>query len=471
MTLTPALLELVSLLLLATLSIAAVDSVERTAAASLLGQSVQALPAVFCCSFAYYCSDCYDPRIFRDFSEFRSRSLHAVVLVCLLLGIIWTLFPFTRTSIVFVLPAMAFLAVPLRWLIYRWFLARAPIERVLIVGTGQLASRIADAVRDATHLRCTLLGLIDDGNDVAATRDSSPYRVIAGLGALTQTILELSPDRIIVAPRERRKSIPFDELLRFRLGGLLVEDGIKAHQRLTGKLPIETLTARDLIFVETLNPSRRYLVLKRAMSVMVTLPALVLGLPLMILIPLLIRLDSKGPIFFTQDRIGLRGRSFKLIKFRSMVVSGHNGSQWERDNTARVTRVGYWLRKYHLDELPQFFNILRGDMDLVGPRPHPYSNYELFEREIPYYFVRSMSRPGLTGWSQVRIGYANGLAEETNKMQYDLYYLERQSLALDLRILLETLKIVLFGREAVDQDAATTRRAGEEADERRRCTA
>ena len=471
MTLTPALLEMVSLVLLATLSIAAVDSVDRIAAASLFGHSVQALPAVLCCSFAYYCSDYYDLRIFRDFSEFRSRSLHAVVLVCLLLGIIWTLFPFTRTSIAVVLPITAFVAVPLRWLVYRWFLARAAIERVLIVGTGQLASRIADAVSEATHLRCTLLGLIDDGNAVAAARDSSPYRVIAGLGQLTQTIAEFSPDRIIVATRERRKSLPFDELLRFRLGGLVVEDGIAAHQRLTGKLPIEALTARDLVFLETLNPSRRYLFLKRAMSVMVALPGLILSLSLMILIPLLIQLDSKGPIFFTQDRIGLRGRSFKLIKFRSMEAGGHNGSQWERDNTARVTRVGYWLRKYHLDELPQFLNILRGDMDLVGPRPHPCSNYELFKREIPYYFVRFVSRPGLTGWAQVRIGYANDVAEEIDKMRYDLYYIEHQSLAFDLQIMVETLKIVLFGREGMEQGAGTPSHAGEGVDQRPRCTA
>ncbi len=464
-------LEMGWLLLLATLSIAAVDDLRQTPMAHLFMQSVQALPATFCCSVAYYCSDSYDLRIFRDFREFIYRSLRAIAIVCLLLGIIWTFFPSTRASIPIILPITVFVAVPLRWPMYRWFLARASTERVLILGTGPLAYSIGNAISDAAHPYCSLLGFLDCGNETGAPHDSSPYRVIGGLDRLKRTIEELHPDRIIIAPTERENRLPLDELLRFRSNGLVVENGIKAHQRLTGKLPIENLTPADLVFEDALNPSRRYLAVKRAMSVLVAATGLALSFPLMILISLLIRLDSKGPIFFTQDRLGLRGRPFKLIKFRSMERGDGNGSQWERDNSARITRIGHWLRKYHLDELPQFFNILRGDMDLVGPRPHPVSNCELFKQKIPYYFLRSMSRPGLTGWAQVRIGYANDLAEETEKMRYDLYYIEHQSLAFDLLILLETFRLVLIGREAMERDEATVRLVSDDDGERPRCTA
>jgi lipopolysaccharide/colanic/teichoic acid biosynthesis glycosyltransferase len=193
--------------------------------------------------------------------------------------------------------------------------------------------------------------------------------------------------------------------------------------------------------------SRRNATLKRALSLTVATLALLISSPLMVLIAVLIKLDSRGPVFFVQERIGLHGRRFRLIKFRSMLPEPAGTSEWARDNADRITRVGRWLRRFHLDELPQFINILRGDMALVGPRPHPITNHQLFEREIPHYTLRAQTTPGLTGWAQVRNGYANDLAGEREKMRYDLHYLAHESLALDLRIVLETIKIVVLGRE------------------------
>ncbi|MGH9365223.1 MAG: sugar transferase, partial [Thermoanaerobaculia bacterium] len=153
------------------------------------------------------------------------------------------------------------------------------------------------------------------------------------------------------------------------------------------------------------------------------------------------------------ERVGLFGRSFKLLKFRTMYPVDGNTSEWASDNSDRITGVGSWLRRFRLDELPQFINILFGDMNLVGPRPHPVSNVDLLASNIPYYNLRAVVRPGVTGWAQIRYGYANNLEEETEKMRYDLYYIKHLSLWLDLRILLDTVKIVLFGRGAQVADA------------------
>src|SRR5262249_32586161 len=163
-----------------------------------------------------------------------------------------------------------------------------------------------------------------------------------------------------------------------------------------------------------------------------------------LIVAALIKLDSPGPALFVQERVGFYGKAFKLFKFRTMRVDKKTSSEWVRDNADRITRVGKWVRKFWLDELLQFINILRCDMNLVGPRPHPVSNYELFSRSIPYYSLRGIVRPGLTGWAQLRNGYANNLEEETEKMRYDLYYIKNRCLWLDLRIILETVKVILF---------------------------
>ena len=183
----------------------------------------------------------------------------------------------------------------------------------------------------------------------------------------------------------------------------------------------------------------------RACSLLAAVIGLVVLAPLFALIAAAIKLDSPGPVLFIQDRAGRGGRRIRLLKFRTMRPAAGPTSEWERDNGDRITRVGRWLRGYRLDELPQLVNVLRGDLNLVGPRPHPMSNVDWFSREIPYYALRSVIRPGLTGWAQVRQGYANGLAEETEKMRYDLYYIKHMSAWLDLQILVETIHTVLAG--------------------------
>src|SRR5205085_4078911 len=157
-------------------------------------------------------------------------------------------------------------------------------------------------------------------------------------------------------------------------------------------------------------------------------------------------LDSRGPVFFVQSRAGLNGRTFALLKFRTMHPVQERRSEWVQDNEDRITRIGKWLRRFRLDELPQLLNVLRGEMNLIGPRPHPTSNQEIFMDKIAYYGLRSTVRPGVTGWAQVRYGYANNLEEETEKMRYDLYYIKNRSVWLDARILVHTVLIMLLGQ-------------------------
>jgi exopolysaccharide biosynthesis polyprenyl glycosylphosphotransferase len=317
-------------------------------------------------------------------------------------------------------------------------------ERVLIVGLSPLTHVLLRELERRPR-RYTVIGVADDGGG----EPPAHCPLLGPLGQLGTIIQDTRPDRIVVALAERRGRLPVRELVEARVcGGVAIEDGTDTYERLTGKLAIESLAPSSLLFSPDFRKSRVALGLERAFSLLAALVGLVLLAPLLGAIALAIKLDSRGPVLFVQDRVGPGGRRFRLLKFRTMRPATGATSEWARDNGDRITRVGRWLRRFRLDELPQFFNILRGDMNVVGPRPHPVSNFELFMAKIPYYSLRVAVRPGLTGWAQVRYGYANNLEEETEKMRYDLYYIKHMSPRLDLRILVETAKTILLGHGA-----------------------
>ena len=331
-------------------------------------------------------------------------------------------------------------------------------ERIVILGTSTLARALVEefARHGATHH--TLLGVISETQEAEWGDLSCPH--LGTLTDLRRILAEQRPGRIVVALEEKYGHLPADLLLEIQAGlNLVVENGVEVYERLTGKLAIELLPASTVLFSSEFRPSRAALLFARAISVLAACMGLVLCLPVIALIATLIRLESSGPVFFVQDRVGLGGRRFKLLKFRSMRETGSAHSEWAVDNADRITRVGRWIRKFRLDELPQFINVIRGDMNLVGPRPHPISNRELFilvsrntpqcGEQIPYYSLRSSIRPGITGWAQVRYKYANGLDEEMEKLRYDLYYVKHYSPLLDLRILFETVKVVFLGHRKV----------------------
>lgn len=323
-------------------------------------------------------------------------------------------------------------------------LRRRSSERLLIVGAGQLAQKIAEEAIASPWRGYEVVGLLDDRAEAVPSVSAWRRQLIRPMASLGRAITELRPDRIVVALGERRGRLPFAELLRAKAEGVVIDDGPEFWERLTGQVAIESITPSSLIFSREFRKSAWTQALSRTISVAAAMFGLLLTAPLLILIAGLIRLDSRGPVFFVQPRLGLRGRRFDLVKFRTMHVAAQT-SEWAGDNADRITRLGYWLRKFRLDELPQFLNVLRGDMNLVGPRPHPVSNHQLFLKNIPYYVLRCSIRPGITGWAQVQYGYADNLAEETAKMRYDLYYVKYMSLSLDFGILANTLRTVFIG--------------------------
>ena len=324
-------------------------------------------------------------------------------------------------------------------------------ERVLILGTSALARETREAIERRPDLRYAVVGVVDNAKN---------------LGRVVQAT---RPDRIVVGLVERRGRLPLYPLLEARARGIMVEDAAETYERLTGKLALEALSPSSVIFSRDFHFSRLRLALARALSLLASVIGLVVLAPVLCLIALLVKLDSRGPVFFVQERVGLSGRSFKLIKFRTMHPISRPKSEWEQDNCDRITRLGRWLRRIRLDELPQLVNILRGDMNLVGPRPHPVTNLQMMilaarnlsevsGDAIPYYSLRCSVRPGITGWAQIRYGYANSLEEEVEKLRYDLYYLKHMSFWLDLKILFETVNIVFSGHGVADVDARRTPR-------------
>jgi sugar transferase (PEP-CTERM system associated) len=407
-----------------------------------------------CCVVAFYYNDLYDRRIVRSFGAFVSRLLQAFGVAFILLAAFYALFPETRVAegpFLSTLVIMVCLLLPLRALTYGLMRSGPFVERVLVLGTGPLARRIIQEIEAQPQFCYVVVGVVDDHPSAEAEGRSCP--LLGPLERLGKIIEETKPHRILVALGERRGRLPVHDLFDARVRGVQVEDAVAVYERFTGKLPLESLVPSHLIFSEGFRQSPLDLAAARAMSLVVSAIGLVVCLPLLAVGALAVKLDSPGPVFFRQARVGLGGRRFTLIKFRTMHPTQHETTQWVKDNSERVTRVGKWLRKFRLDELPQFVNILRGDMNLVGPRPHPVCNYELFTERAPYYALRAVVRPGVTGWAQVRLGYANTLEEEIEKVCYDLFYIKHLSVWLDLRILVDTVKIVLFGRGVATTDA------------------
>jgi exopolysaccharide biosynthesis polyprenyl glycosylphosphotransferase len=351
----------------------------------------------------------------------------------------------------------------LRWAIYRFAKTSVFAERVLILGSGPLAWKIVEEMEATSPVAGNILGFVAESDAPFRVVTATKRPVLGTLAQLGRIVQVVCPDRIIVALGERRGRLPVRFLLEARMAGILVEDGIEVHERLTGKLAIESLSPSFLIFSKDFKKSRIQMALRRAVSVLVAGVGIFGASLFMLLIAVAIKLDSDGSVFFLQERAGVGGRPFWLIKFRTMRPDSNEPSSWEQDNRYRITRVGKWLRRFRLDELPQFFNVLRGDMNLVGPRPHPVSNYKFFMAHIPYYSLRSAVRPGMTGWAQVCYAYANNLEEETEKMRYDLFYIKNLSLWLDLRIIIDTIKTMLFGHNDIERTGTAEGRVREEA--------
>ena len=325
----------------------------------------------------------------------------------------------------------------------------APVQNILILGTGGLALNVARELACRDDLNIKLIGFItNEPGQVDGNGTWLGTRRLVAADRLESVVVENQVSRIIVAMEDRRAALPVDDLMKLRLQGCRIEDAHSTLAGLTGRVWLDTLRPSWFVFSEGFRRSRSIAALKRAIDVVFGLAGLVVSAPLMALVALAIRLDSRGPILYRQVRVGLRGRPFHVLKFRSMdVYAEANGeAQWAREHDPRVTRVGRFLRKFRLDELPQFLNVVRGEMSFVGPRPERPVFVERLRRHIFYYDARHSARPGITGWAQVQYPYGASVEDAARKLEYDLFYLKNMSLLFDLAILLKTVRIVLLGR-------------------------
>lgn len=428
------------------------------------GIALRALGTTLCFVVAFYFNNLYDLRIVRSFKDFLSRFPQSLALALLLLLPLQALNPengkIPGVRLFSTLAIVVALLLLLRAGSYKVMRSLRFTQRVLVLGANPLARQILGEIESRPHLRFSIVGVVCEST---AGRESLGCPVIGSVDHLGKIVEEINPHRIIVAMTDRSR-IPVRELLECRLRGITVEEGVEVYERLTGKLPIEWLTPSHLVFSKDFQKSTRGLGIARVMSLLASAAALVCLAPVLGFIALAIKLDSRGPVFVVQSRVGRGGKPFRLIKFRTMHPIEGDTPLWFSDGANnRVTRVGKWLRKFRLDEFPQFVNVLNGDMNIVGPRPHREPKFKLLAlvwrnapecgQPIPYHSLRCLVPPGITGWAQVRYRYARDLEEETEKVRYDLYYLRHRSLWLDLLIILDTIKITFLGRGSATMPA------------------
>jgi sugar transferase (PEP-CTERM system associated) len=320
-------------------------------------------------------------------------------------------------------------------------------QRVLILGTGELAGSLARQFTLRPDLNVSIVGFLHEGRSPEKSAPLAGYKVLGGIEDLTSAVRSAAAAKIIVALDERRLILPVRELVRLRMEGIVVEDAQTAMTALSGRVCLDTVQPSWFVFSGGFRRSRIMLAVKRLIDIVSATLGLIISLPVMAVIALALLLDSGRPIFYLQRRVGRANRCFNVIKFRSMRTDAEEaGARWASDGDDRVTRVGRILRKYRLDEFPQFVNVLRGDMSFVGPRPERPEFVEQLRNQIPYYDERHTVRPGITGWSQVQYGYGSTVQAASHKLEYDLFYLKNMSMMFDIMIIAQTVRIVLSGK-------------------------
>ena len=413
----------------------------------------RALVITFFCQTCMYLLDLYNFRLSQTWGELLFALAIAIGFVCVGIGLLSYAIPkFGVAGKMYYLSILIASVCLLVWrLLFETYINRfASQENILIVGTGEVAQRIGEEVRRRQRLGFHLVGFI---NSHPARNNPSAGRIGEVLGDPTEMdriIEKHGVDKIVVAITERRGEYPVKEMLSLRVNGCQVVEWPGFFEKLSGRIPIDSLAPSFFIFNEGFRKSRFLLSIRRVVSAIFSAVVLVLMLPVFLVVAILIKLDSPGPVIYSQIRVGQGNRSIRIYKFRSMRNDAEkNGDAvWAVENDPRITRIGHFLRKTRIDELPQLFNVLVGELEFVGPRPERPEFVEKLQAMIPYYALRHTVKPGLTGWAQVMFHYGSTIEESKEKLQYDLFYIKNMSVKLDLLILFHTFKIVLLGRGA-----------------------
>ena len=404
------------------------------------------------CALCFYYNDLYDLTIVHSKIELLVRVMRAAGTAAVALAAATVVVPAVNIGHGVFLTSVGLLLIVIpAWRIAFDGVTRDPYleERVLIVGTGSIARLIAWQIENQHDFAYRIVGYLAENSEADVDADDLQLPLlgcaldVARLSALHQV------ERVVIAISDRRGHLPIQELLRAKLSGVRIEDAATTYERITGKILTDGIAPSWFIFSDGFRASRTTRVLKRLIDLVMAAVGLVLATPLMLLTALAIRLESPGPVLYTQERVGENDRLFTLCKFRSMRSDAEkSGPVWAKSGDARVTRVGRFIRLTRLDELPQLLNVLRGDMSFVGPRPErPYFVQQL-TAQIPFYAERHAVKPGVTGWAQVRYRYGSSIEDAMEKLRYDLYYIKHLSIAFDLTIVIDTVKVILCAKGA-----------------------
>jgi len=401
--------------------------------------------AVAVCMLSMYYHDLYDVLLLHSPGQVMPRLIRVLGTVCLVLAVLYYLWPAIELKRNLLFTWLLMLAVFLagaRELFLALNRSSHFSQRVLFLGDGPLAGALAREIEQHPQLGLKVVSCVGEPGDEC--KEKAPAWSGDG-NELIRIVENLRVTRLIVTMKDRRGNLPLEALLHLKAEGVRVEDAADLYEAITGRVPVASLRLSWLLFSDGFRISHPILIYKRALSLGGSVLGLLLAWPLMLLIAIAIKLDSPGPVIFRQARAGKDRRLFTLYKYRSMYQDADETRPAEA-NDRRCTRVGRWLRRTRLDELPQLWNILRGDMYFIGPRPFLPNVEDDLARQIPFYSQRWAIKPGATGWAQVQRGYCVSVEDNVEKLGYDLFYIKNISVGLDFLILFQTSKILLLGR-------------------------
>jgi len=412
---------------------------------SFLTHLSQAALITFAFQLCLYFYDLYDLSHDLTLAETATKMTQSFGLGCIILGLIYYTVPLLTTSIRIFWPgyfATCGIVMLWRWAYYSVLRKRMFVQNILVLGTGSFASNIAkeiEGTHDSAHKIINFIG------DTEVSFNPHHVPVSKKIPDMASYCHEHGIDQIILALDDRRKKTPTKELLACKLDGISVKQGVDFYETVTGKFPVERIDPSAIFFSDGFTQGRWTTVFKRVLDICLSILGIIISLPISIISAVIIKLESPGPVFYLQERVGKRGQTFNVIKFRSMGQDAEkNGAVWAMQNDTRVTRFGGLIRKIRIDEIPQLFNVLTGEMSFVGPRPErPVFVAELSEK-IPFYAIRHNVKPGITGWAQVCYPYGASVEDALRKLEYDLYYMKNISIFMDLMIIFKTIKTVLF---------------------------
>ena len=415
---------------------------------------LKALLIVGICQICLHYADLYDLRGIVDLVDLTVRLIQALGAASLILAFAYYWFPdWVIGRGVFLVAALLIASLVVLWrLAFAWLTKHAsPSERLLLVGTGTAALALARELHERRQeLGVEIVGFVDPDPARVGAPMLNPG-VVGTIDDIPSLIIRLRADRVVVSLADARGRLPMDRLLDSRLrSGVAFDHLASVYEEYTGKIALENLRPSWLVFSDGFSKGRLLLTAKRVFDLVTAAIGLLLAAPIMAVVAMLTKLSSPGPILYHQERVGLNGRPFMVHKFRTMGLDAEaaTGPVWSTANDPRITKLGNFLRRTRLDEVPQLWNVLKGEMSLVGPRPERPSFVEQLTTSIPFYGQRHVVKPGVTGWAQVRYTYGASVEDAIQKLQYDLYYIKNMSIALDLVIVLETIKTVVLRKGA-----------------------